>query len=84
MPCDVRVVCRWTVDDSDVELSVRERASGAWARGLRTVLPSGGVLSRNFTSGLGPQEFVARRAAAAATTCTCACTSARRARRPTA
>jgi hypothetical protein len=63
MPCGVRVVCRWTVDDSDVELSVRERASGAWARGLRTVLPSGGVLSRNFTCGLGPQEFVARRAA---------------------
>lgn len=63
MPCDLRIVCRWTVDDSDVELSVRERASGAWVRGLKTVLPSGGVLSRNFTSGLGPQEFVARRAA---------------------
>lgn len=62
MPCDVRVVCRWTVDDSDVELSVRECVSGAWVRGLKTVLPSGGVLSRNFTSGLGPQEFVARRA----------------------
>lgn len=56
----VRVVLRWTVDDCDVELSVRERRSGAWARGLRSALPSGGMLSRNF-GGLGPQEFLAKR-----------------------
>jgi uncharacterized protein YfaP (DUF2135 family) len=52
LPLALRVVIRWDLDDSDVELSVVD-PRGDRVSGLRHSTPAGGLLSRNFTCGYG-------------------------------
>jgi len=59
---DLRVVIRWDLDDSDVELSVKETSTGEKVGGLRHSMTNGGLLSRNFTCGYGPTEFILKNA----------------------
>lgn len=59
---DVRVVLTWDTDDSDMDLWVVE-PSGEKAYYGHPQTMSGGLLSRDFTGGYGPEEYSLRRAA---------------------
>lgn len=59
LTCDIRILIRWDLDDSDVALEIEH--DGQRVGGLINTLPNGGgMLSRNFTGGYGPQEFLVK------------------------
>jgi hypothetical protein len=61
LQCDVRVVLAWDTDNTDIDLHVVEpTGEEAYYGHRRTAM--GGRLSRDFTGGYGPEEYVLRRA----------------------
>jgi len=58
---DLRVVAVWDTDMTDVELMVEE-PSGEKCYSFNNKTASGGMMSRNFTHGYGPQEYLVRNA----------------------
>ncbi len=58
---DVRIVLTWDADNTDIDLWVIEPSGEkAYYEHQRTTI--GGLLSQDFTSGYGPEEYVLRRA----------------------
>lgn len=58
---DMRSVLTWDVDGLDIELQVRE-PDGTMLTSFANQSSTGGLLSRDFSGGYGPVEYVARRA----------------------
>jgi tetratricopeptide (TPR) repeat protein len=58
---DLRAVLTWDVDGLDLELQVQD-PQGEVLNSFSNHSSSGGMLSRDFTGGYGPVEFLARRA----------------------
>jgi len=56
---DLRVLIIWDTDMTDVELHVTD-PSGEECYSFHNKTISGGMLSRNFTKGYGPEEFLLR------------------------
>ena len=54
---NIRIVVYWDQDMSDIELIVTE-PNGEKAYSMNNLTKIGGVVSRNFTSGHGPQEYL--------------------------
>jgi hypothetical protein len=61
MPLDLRVVCTWNTTQTDVELIVTD-PTGETCHSFHNLTRIGGLISRDFTHGLGPVEFSLRRA----------------------
>jgi hypothetical protein len=61
MPLDLRVVLAWDSDNSDMDLWVTDPNGETCYYGHR-LTHQGGSLSRDFTAGYGPEEFVLRHA----------------------
>ena len=59
LPVDLRVVLSWDADDTDVDLWVVD-PNGELAFFGNTATYQGGLMSRDFTAGYGPEEFVLR------------------------
>lgn len=60
LDCDVRVVMTWDVDQTDIDLWVTEPSGEKCFYGHnRTII--GGLLSRDFTDGYGPEEYCLRK-----------------------
>lgn len=59
LPVDLRVVLSWDADDTDVDLWVID-PNGELAFFGNTATHQGGRMSRDFTAGYGPEEFVLR------------------------
>jgi hypothetical protein len=57
MDLDLRVCVQWDTDMSDVELQISE-PNGALCYSLCNITQNGGFMSRNFTTGYGPIEYV--------------------------
>lgn len=62
LPLDLRATVRWHLDDCDVEVCVRESVTGKRIGGLVHSSPSGALMSRSFTCGFGPVEFLVKQA----------------------
>ena len=63
---DVRIVMTWHADNTDIDLWVTEPSGEkAFYGHNRTTI--GGLVSRDFTQGYGPEEYMVRRAAPACT-----------------
>ena len=61
LDCDVRIVLTWDADLTDVDLWVTEPSGEKCFYGHnRTII--GGMVSRDFTQGYGPEEYCLRRA----------------------
>lgn len=61
LDCDVRIVLSWDADNTDIDLHVIEPSGErAYYGNNRTVI--GGLVSRDFTQGYGPEEYLVRRA----------------------
>ncbi len=61
MPLDLRVVLTWDADNTDIDLYVTDPdGENCDYSNNRTAL--GGMMSRDFTGGYGPEEFALRRA----------------------
>lgn len=61
MPCDVRVVLNWDADNCDMDLWVTDPIGEKCDyQHQRTCI--GGHMSRDFTQGYGPEEFLLKRA----------------------
>ncbi len=59
---DVRIVMTWSADNTDIDLWVTEPSGEkAFYQHNRTTI--GGLVSRDFTQGYGPEEYLVRRAA---------------------
>eukprot|EP01126_Amoeba_proteus_P024524 TRINITY_DN24697_c0_g1_i1.p1 TRINITY_DN24697_c0_g1~~TRINITY_DN24697_c0_g1_i1.p1 ORF type:complete len:756 (-),score=204.11 TRINITY_DN24697_c0_g1_i1:45-2312(-) len=58
---DLRVVVFWDTDMTDVELHVEE-PSGEKCYSFHNKTKNGGFLSRDFTGGYGPEEYMIRKA----------------------
>jgi len=58
---DVRIVMSWDADNTDVDLHVVE-PSGEEAFYSHNRTSSGGLVSRDFTQGYGPEEYMVRKA----------------------
>jgi len=58
---DLRVCIFWDTDMTDVELEIIE-PNGEKCYSFHNKTKSGGMLSRNFTHGYGPQEYLIRSA----------------------
>jgi len=58
---DFRVSIIWDTDMTDVELEVWE-PSGEKCNSFHNKSESGGMISRNFSHGYGPEEYLARNA----------------------
>lgn len=58
---DVRIVMSWDADNTDVDLHVLE-PSGEEAAYNHNQTTIGGLVSRDFTQGYGPEEYLVRRA----------------------
>jgi len=58
---DLKISIMWDTDMTDVELHVIE-PSGEKCYSFHNKTTSGGLLSRNFTHGYGPQEYLVRQA----------------------
>jgi hypothetical protein len=58
---DVRIVMSWDADNTDIDLHVIE-PSGEEAFYGHNLTTTGGHVSRDFTQGYGPEEYVVRRA----------------------
>jgi uncharacterized protein YfaP (DUF2135 family) len=61
MPLDVRAVLTWDASDSDLDLWVTD-PSGELCRYDHRFTAQGGRLSRDVTTGYGPEEFSLRHA----------------------
>lgn len=61
LPVDMRVVLTWDADNSDMDLWVTDPNGEKAFYGNRLTY-QGGHMSRDFTAGLGPEEFMLRRA----------------------
>jgi len=61
MMVDMRVLVLWDTDMTDVELHVVE-PSGEECYSLHNKTANGGMLSRDFTKGYGPEEYLVRTA----------------------
>jgi len=60
LECDLRVVMTWDADNTDIDLWVTEPSGEKCFYGHnRTII--GGMLSRDFTDGYGPEEYCLRR-----------------------
>jgi tetratricopeptide (TPR) repeat protein len=61
LDCDVRVVMTWDADNTDIDLHVIEPSGEeAYYGHNRTTI--GGLVSRDFTQGYGPEEYCVRHA----------------------
>jgi len=60
MPVGLRVVLSWDLKDTDIDLHVLDPHGEVAFFGHRDTL-QGGHLSRDFTAGYGPEEFILRR-----------------------
>lgn len=60
MPVGLRVVLSWDLKDTDIDLHVVDPRGEVAFFGHRDT-PQGGRLSRDFTAGYGPEEFILRR-----------------------
>ncbi len=58
---DVRIVMTWHADNTDIDLWVTE-PSGEKAMYNHNRTTIGGLVSRDFTQGYGPEEYMVRRA----------------------
>jgi len=58
---DIRVSLQWDADATDLGIKCLE-PSGELCHAFKNHTSSGGLLSRDFTSGYGPQEYLIRRA----------------------
>lgn len=58
---DLRVVAQWDTDMTDIELHVTE-PSGERCSSWNNRTRSGGILSRDFTKGYGPEEYMVKTA----------------------
>lgn len=63
LPLDLRVVLTWDANDCDIDLWVAD-PNGETAKYDFPVTYQGGHMSRDFTGGYGPEEFMLRRAKA--------------------
>ncbi|TAN63495.1 MAG: DUF2135 domain-containing protein, partial [Magnetospirillum sp.] len=61
LPTDLRVVLTWDADNSDMDLWVVDPNDEKAYYGNRLTY-QGGHMSRDFTAGLGPEEFLLKRA----------------------
>jgi hypothetical protein len=61
MPVDVRVVLNWDTDNSDMDLWVID-PYGEKCMYNNTLTHIGGIISRDFTGGYGPEEFLIKEA----------------------
>ncbi|MCX6154279.1 MAG: VIT domain-containing protein [Candidatus Kapabacteria bacterium] len=61
MPDDVRIVLNWDTDNTDIDLWV-EDPNGELCGYNHTKTDIGGRISRDFTGGYGPEEFILHRA----------------------
>jgi hypothetical protein len=59
MPVDLRIQIQWDTDMTDVELTVTE-PSGERCNSIHNKTTSGGMMSRDFTHGYGPVEYLTR------------------------
>jgi tetratricopeptide (TPR) repeat protein len=60
LDCDVRVVLTWDADQTDIDLWVTEPSNERCFYGHnRTII--GGLLSRDYTDGYGPEEYCLRK-----------------------
>jgi uncharacterized protein YfaP (DUF2135 family) len=59
---DIRIVMTWHADNTDIDLWVTE-PSGEKAFYSHNRTTIGGLVSRDFTGGYGPEEYLIRRAA---------------------
>jgi hypothetical protein len=61
LDCDVRIVMTWDADDTDIDLHVKE-PSGEEAFYGHNLTTIGGMVSKDFTQGYGPEEYCLRKA----------------------
>ncbi len=61
LPLDLRIVLTWDADNTDIDLHVTD-PSGEECNFSHNLTAQGGVMSRDFTGGYGPEEFALRRA----------------------
>lgn len=61
LDCDVRIVMTWDADETDIDLHVKE-PSGEEAFYGHNLTTIGGMVSKDFTQGYGPEEYCLRRA----------------------
>jgi len=61
MPVDIRIVLNWDTDNSDMDLWVID-PYGEKCFFDNTLTHIGGLISRDFTGGYGPEEFLIRKA----------------------
>lgn len=61
LPVDIRVVLNWDADNTDVDLWVTD-PNGEKCYYMNKKTAAGGKISRDFTQGYGPEEFMIRRA----------------------
>jgi tetratricopeptide (TPR) repeat protein len=57
LDCDLRIVMTWDADVTDIDLHVVEPSTEEAFYGYNLTL-SGGMVSRDFTQGYGPEEYV--------------------------
>jgi Ca-activated chloride channel family protein len=62
LPLDLRVVMTWDADNTDIDLHVTDPL-GEHCSFSNNRTSQGGMMSRDFTGGYGPEEFALRRAA---------------------
>ncbi|CAF1389061.1 unnamed protein product [Adineta steineri] len=61
LPVDLRIVMVWDTDDTDVDLHVIEPTGEECYYGHKNTM-IGGTISRDFTEGYGPEEYLIRKA----------------------
>lgn len=61
MPIDIRIVLNWDTDNSDMDLWVIDPC-GETCKYNNSKTHIGGLISKDFTQGYGPEEFLIRRA----------------------
>jgi len=61
LACDVRIVMTWDADNTDIDLHVIE-PSGERAYYSHNRTTIGGLVSKDFTRGYGPEEYLVRKA----------------------
>lgn len=61
MPCDIRVVVTWDTDNCDLDLWVTD-PNGELCKYDHSRTAMGGLISRDFTGGYGPEEFLLKKA----------------------
>ena len=61
LPLDLRIVLTWDADNTDIDLHVTD-PDGEDCNFSHNQTAQGGMMSRDFTGGYGPEEFALRRA----------------------